>query len=268
MKLHELAPPEGAHKERRRLGRGHGSGRVKTSGRGTKGQNARTGKGTKPWFEGGQMPWTMKIPHKRGFSRARFKVVAQVVNLRDLEAAFKAEDVVTLEVLRQRGLIRDASGRRPVKLLGDGTLSKPLVVEVHRASAGARAAVEGAGGRLTVLTAPAAPAGDSEGAPAPEQAGGTPAPSPRASAPAAEPEGAPPPPAPEASTPAAPPAPSPRASASPSAPPPGEPEGANAPSEREPAPSGDDVNAPASSGEAEGESGAESTDSTDSTDSQ
>jgi large subunit ribosomal protein L15 len=167
MKLHDLAPPEGAHKERRRLGRGHGSGRVKTAGRGTKGQNSRSGKGPKPWFEGGQKPWTMKIPHKRGFSRARFKVIAQVVNLRDLEAAFKADDVVTLEVLRERGLIRDASGRRPVKLLGDGTLSKPLAVEVHRASAGARAAVEGAGGRLTVLIAPPAPAEPAEPAASP-----------------------------------------------------------------------------------------------------
>ena len=97
MKLHELRPNEGAHTRRRRLGRGHGSGRVKTSGRGTKGQNARSGKGVKPWFEGGQNPWTAKIPHRRGFSNARFKVVAQVVNLRDLESAFQPQDVVDLD---------------------------------------------------------------------------------------------------------------------------------------------------------------------------
>src|SRR5918911_3864236 len=105
MKLHELAPGEGARRERRRVGRGHGSGRVKTSGRGTKGQNSRSGGGTRPFFEGGQNPWTMRIPHKRGFSRARFKVIAQVVNLDDLERGFQAGDVVSLDALRQRGLI-------------------------------------------------------------------------------------------------------------------------------------------------------------------
>ncbi len=151
MKMHELAPAPGSRRDRRRLGRGHGSGRVKTSGRGTKGQNARSGGGTKPWFEGGQNPWTMRIPHKRGFSRARFKVVAQVVNLRDLEGTFANGDVVNLVALRQRGLIRDVSKRHPVKLLGDGGLTKRLTIEVHRASAGARAAVEEAGGTLTVL---------------------------------------------------------------------------------------------------------------------
>jgi large subunit ribosomal protein L15 len=157
MKLHELAPAEGSRKERRRLGRGHGSGRVKTAGRGTKGQNSRSGKGVKPWFEGGQNPWTAKIPHRRGFSNARFKVVAQVVNLRDLDAAFGPDEVVNVETLRQRGLIPRGASRRPVKLLGDGALTKPLTIEVHRASASARAAVVAAGGTLTVLE-PAAPA--------------------------------------------------------------------------------------------------------------
>jgi large subunit ribosomal protein L15 len=160
MKLHELAPPPGARKERRRVGRGHGSGRVKTAGKGTKGQNARAGRSVRPWFEGGQNPWTMKVPHKRGFSRARFKVIAQVVNLGDLETAFGADDVVDAGSLRARGLISDASGKRPIKLLAEGTLSKPLTIEVHRASAAARAAVEQAGGRLTVLQA--APAGEPE----------------------------------------------------------------------------------------------------------
>lgn len=158
MKLHELVPNKGSHQKRRRIGRGHGSGRVKTAGKGTKGQNSRSGGAVKPWFEGGQNPWTMRVPHKRGFSRARFKVVAQVVNLRELEMMFAVGEEVTPTSLQRRGLIRDASGRRPVKLLADGMLTKPLVIEVHRASAAARAAVEQAGGRLTVLEVPDAPA--------------------------------------------------------------------------------------------------------------
>jgi len=151
MQLHELAPAPGSKRRRRRVGRGHGSGRVKTSGRGTKGQNARSGSGTRPFFEGGQNPWTMRIPHKRGFSRRRFKVIAQVLNLDDLEKAFAAGDVVSLDALRQRHLVDDVSGRRPVKLLGDGRLTKALTLEVHAASASARQAVEQAGGTLALL---------------------------------------------------------------------------------------------------------------------
>ncbi len=151
MQLHELAPAPGSKRRRRRVGRGHGSGRVKTSGRGTKGQNSRSGSGTRPFFEGGQNPWTMRIPHKRGFSRRRLKVIAQVVNLDDLERGFQAGDVVSLDALRQRGLIDDVSGRRPVKVLGDGQLTKALTLQVHATSASAREAVEQAGGTLALL---------------------------------------------------------------------------------------------------------------------
>jgi large subunit ribosomal protein L15 len=151
MKVHELAPAPGSKRRKRRVGRGHGSGRVKTAGRGTKGQNARSGGGTRLGFEGGQNPWTMRVPHKRGFSRNRFKVVAQVVNLGDLERAFGAGDTVSLDLLAQRGLIDDASGKRPVKVLGDGTLSKALTLQVHAVSASARQAVEQAGGTLALL---------------------------------------------------------------------------------------------------------------------
>ncbi|MDQ3702877.1 MAG: 50S ribosomal protein L15 [Chloroflexota bacterium] len=167
MKLHELVPAKGSHKKRRRVGRGHGSGRVKTSGRGTKGQNSRAGGGVRRWFAGGQNPWTMAMPHKRGFSRAKLKIIAQVVNLRDLERTFVADDVINVATLRDRGLIRDASGKRPVKLLGDGRLTKRLVIEVHRASGGARAAVEQAGGTLTVLEAQAVPSPESVDLPPP-----------------------------------------------------------------------------------------------------
>jgi large subunit ribosomal protein L15 len=155
MKLHELAPAPGSKRERRRVGRGHGSGRVKTAGKGTKGANARSGTSGRPFFEGGQNPWTMRIPHRRGFSNRRFKVVSQVVNLAALDAAFAEDDTVTLAALGERGLVGDASGKRPVKVLGDGSLTKRLTIEVHAASAGARRAIESAGGSLRLIGAPA-----------------------------------------------------------------------------------------------------------------
>jgi large subunit ribosomal protein L15 len=152
MKLHELTPGEGSRRTKRRVGRGHGSGRVKTSGRGTKGQNARSGGGTRVGFEGGQNPWTMRIPHKRGFNIGRFRKSIQELSLRDLERAFDAGQSVNVAALRERGLIDNE--KDPVKLLGSGALSKRLTLEVHYASAGARAAVEAAGGTLTLLVAP------------------------------------------------------------------------------------------------------------------
>lgn len=151
MKVHELAPPSGATRERRRIGRGHGSGRVKTAGAGTKGQNARSGKGVKLFFEGGQNPWTMKIPRRRGFSHARFRREAQIVNLSSIERTFGDGDTVTLELLERHGLVRDGSGGQSVKLLGNGSLSKSVHLQVHAASAAARAAVERAGGTLKFL---------------------------------------------------------------------------------------------------------------------
>jgi large subunit ribosomal protein L15 len=171
MQLHELAPATGAKRAKRRVGRGHGSGRVKTSGRGTKGQNARSGGGTKPFFEGGQNPWTMRIPHRRGFSRRRFKITAQVVNLGAVEQAFNAGDTVSLEALQERGLIDDTSGRRPVKLLGDGSLSKALTLQVHAASASARQAVEQAGGTLALLPGKPEPEKTKRKKPARDQGG-------------------------------------------------------------------------------------------------
>ncbi|HEV2122291.1 MAG TPA: 50S ribosomal protein L15 [Chloroflexota bacterium] len=171
MKLHELVSPPGSRRRKRRVGRGHGSGRVKTAGKGTKGQNSRSGGGVKPFFEGGQNPWTMKIPHKRGFNRGRFRVETQVVNVKDLEKLFNTGDTVDLAALKKRGLIDDTTGKKPVKLLGEGTLSKSLTIEVHRASAGAQSAVREAGGSLTLLMQPepapeeAEAAADSDAAP-------------------------------------------------------------------------------------------------------
>jgi large subunit ribosomal protein L15 len=152
MYLHELAPAPGSKRERRRVGRGHGSGRGKTAGKGTKGQNSRAGGGTKLFFEGGQNPWTMKIPHKRGFSNRRFRRETQIVNLRDVEKTFASGDVVNPAALRQRGLIGNEKVR--VKLLGEGQLSKQLSLTVHAASGAAQAAVERAGGSVTLLEKP------------------------------------------------------------------------------------------------------------------
>ena len=95
----------------------------------------------------------MRIPHKRGFSNRRFKVQHQVVNLRDLQRVFDAGETVTLDLLRDRGLIDDTSGKQPVKILGDGSLRKQLMVQAHAASAAARAAIEQAGGTLTLANA-------------------------------------------------------------------------------------------------------------------
>lgn len=155
MNLHEMTPGEGSRREKRRVGRGHGSGRVKTSGRGTKGQNSRSGGGTRLGFEGGQNPWTMRVPHKRGFNIGRFRKTVQVLNLRDLEGAFEDGQAVNLAVLKERGLIDNV--KDTVKLLGVGTLSKRLTLEVHQASGTARSAVEAAGGALTLLMAPKPP---------------------------------------------------------------------------------------------------------------
>ena|SRR5687768_12636702 len=151
MNLNELSAGEGTHRVKRRVGRGHGSGRVKTSGRGTKGQNSRSGGGTRLGFEGGQNPWTMRVPHKRGFNIGRFRKTVQVLNLRDL-ARFEDGASVTLAVLKERGLIDNT--KDTVKLLGVGSLSKKLTIEVHQASGTARSAVAAAGGTITLLREP------------------------------------------------------------------------------------------------------------------
>ncbi|MCK5656726.1 MAG: 50S ribosomal protein L15, partial [Deltaproteobacteria bacterium] len=133
MRLDELKPPKGAKKKGKRFGRGPGSGRGKTAGRGTKGQGSRSGGGTPPGFEGGQMPLQRRLP-KRGFHNPFRKAYAEV-NVRDLEH-FDADSVVDEEILRQRGLVKGQWAG--VKLLGMGDISKPLTVKVDRCSAAAR----------------------------------------------------------------------------------------------------------------------------------
>jgi large subunit ribosomal protein L15 len=147
MQMHELTPPEGSARERIRIGRGHGSGKVKTGGKGTKGQKARAGGGVPPYFEGGQLPLIRKLPYRRGF-RNPFRVEFREVNVRDLND-FPAGSTVGPEEFEIAGVLRGGSG--PVKVLGQGDLSVKLTVRAHKASAGARAKIESAGGTLEII---------------------------------------------------------------------------------------------------------------------
>jgi large subunit ribosomal protein L15 len=142
MKLHELAPNEGATKEKRRVGRGIGSGLGKTCGKGHKGQKTRSGDRRLPsWFEGGQTPLHKRIP-KRGF-RPLDRVEYAVVNLRTLERYFETGEEVTPEKLLERGLVKKGL---PVKVLGDGELTKALKVKAHAFSQSAREKIQALGG--------------------------------------------------------------------------------------------------------------------------
>jgi large subunit ribosomal protein L15 len=142
IKLHHLKPAQGATTRKKRVGRGDAGKGGKTAGRGTKGTGAR---GNVPaGFEGGQMPLIRRQPKRRGFNNPN-KVVFAVVNVARLEEAFEAGDTVTREVLVKRGLVKK---KGPVKLLGQGDLSKALTIEVDAVSAIAREKVEAAGGSV------------------------------------------------------------------------------------------------------------------------
>lgn len=145
--LSNLRRPEGAHRKKKRLGRGPGSGTGKTSGKGHKGQKARTGHhGIPSWFEGGQMPLQRRVP-KRGF-RNPFRTEFEIVNLRDLEAL--EEDTINAEVLHEHRLI--AAGKdRLIKILGEGKVTRKLTVQAHKVSASAREKIEAAGGTIELL---------------------------------------------------------------------------------------------------------------------
>ena len=141
MKLHELTYTKGARKASFRVGRGHGSGNGKTSGKGQKGQNARSGGGTRPGFEGGQTPLARRLP-KRGFTNFTRREYA-VINLSLLER-FEDGTVVTPEVLKASGLVKkELNG---IKVLGKGTLTKKLTVKASKFSASAQKAITEAGG--------------------------------------------------------------------------------------------------------------------------
>jgi large subunit ribosomal protein L15 len=146
IKLNDLGAPRGANKNTKRRGRGPSSGQGKTGGRGHKGQKARAGGGTPPWFEGGQMPLNRRLP-KRGFVNI-FKTHFQLVNLDQLEIKFAAGDKVDANSLLLVGLIKHAD--QPIKLLGRGKIAKTLQVEVTKASDTAVQAIEAAGGAVVV----------------------------------------------------------------------------------------------------------------------
>lgn len=146
MKLHDLAPVEGSNKEARRVGRGHGSGWGKTAGKGHKGQNARSGGGVKPGFEGGQTRLARRIP-KRGFNNIFAKSYA-TVNVSSLEK-FKEGTVVDTELLIAAGIIKkELDG---VKILGNGNLTKNLTVKAAKFTESAKEKIEKAGGKAEVI---------------------------------------------------------------------------------------------------------------------
>ncbi|MRX72526.1 50S ribosomal protein L15 [Bacillus lacus] len=146
MKLHELKPAEGSRKERNRLGRGIGSGNGKTSGKGHKGQNARSGGGVRPGFEGGQTPLFRRLP-KRGFTNINRKDFA-ILNLEDLNR-FEEGTEVTPELLLETRVISKLNAG--VKVLGNGKLEKKLTVKAHKFSSSAKEAIEAAGGTAEVI---------------------------------------------------------------------------------------------------------------------
>jgi large subunit ribosomal protein L15 len=146
MKLHELKPAEGSRKERKRLGRGIGSGQGKTAGKGHKGQNARSGGGVRPGFEGGQTPLFRRLP-KRGFTNINRKEYA-VVNL-DALNVFEEGTEVTPELLIETGLVKkELAG---VKILAKGNLEKKLTVKAHKFSSAAEEAIKAVGGQTEVI---------------------------------------------------------------------------------------------------------------------
>jgi len=145
MELHTLQPPDGATKTRKRVGRGSGSGLGKTSGRGHKGQGARSGTGGRVHNEGGQMPIHRRLP-KHGFTNI-WKKEYQIVNVADLTRCDGAE--ISGETLKQAGLIKKAD--QPIKILGNGALDKALTVKAHAFTKSAVAKIEQAGGKAEVI---------------------------------------------------------------------------------------------------------------------
>ncbi|MBE6144562.1 MAG: 50S ribosomal protein L15 [Firmicutes bacterium] len=147
MKLHNIQTPVGATKTRKIVGRGPGSGLGKTSGKGHKGQNARSGGGVRPGFEGGQLPLFRRLP-KRGFSNAMFKTEYAVINLSDLNK-FEDGAIVTPELLKEMGLVKNQLDG--IKVLGNGTLEKKLTVKAHKFSSRALEQIEKLGGKAEVI---------------------------------------------------------------------------------------------------------------------
>ncbi|HIS38265.1 MAG TPA: 50S ribosomal protein L15 [Candidatus Onthousia faecavium] len=147
MKLHELKKNEGATFKKKIVGRGSGSGRGKTSGRGEKGQNARSGGGVSPVFEGGQLPLYRRLP-KRGFSNHEFKTTYAIINVGDLNV-FEDGTVVTPALLKEKGIIKKQLDG--IKVLGNGTLEKKITIEAHKFSKSALAKINESGSKAEVI---------------------------------------------------------------------------------------------------------------------
>lgn len=145
MKLGELKPPDGSTHSKKRLGRGPGTGWGRTAGRGEKGYHSRSGSKHRPWFEGGQMPLHRRLP-KRGFSNSLFKKSFQIVDLTDIEKL--GLEKVDAVIMKDNGLVRNAY--RPIKILGDGELTKAVEVAASAFSQGAVEKIEKTGGSATV----------------------------------------------------------------------------------------------------------------------
>lgn len=151
MKLHDLKPAPGANRDRKRVGRGHGSGKGKTAGRGMMGQKARAGAGPHRAFEGGQNEITRRLPFKRGVGfQNRYRIEYQIFNIGDL--AESQHDEITPELLLEARLVKNL--KKPIKILGDGEINRPMKITAHKFSASARAKIEAAGGTVTELGAP------------------------------------------------------------------------------------------------------------------
>jgi large subunit ribosomal protein L15 len=150
MKLHDLTPPEGAKKKRKRVGRGIAAGQGKTAGRGTKGQNARSGGGVRPYFEGGQLPLVRKLPFARGVGfRDPWRVQYKPVNVKRLMEHFPDGAEITPETLAEAGVIKSSTAL--VAILGEGDLDRAYIVRAHRISSSAREKIESAGGKVETL---------------------------------------------------------------------------------------------------------------------
>jgi large subunit ribosomal protein L15 len=149
MRLSDLRSPDGARHKAKRIGRGHGSGRMKTSGRGQKGQKARTGSAIPAYFEGGQNRFSQRMPYVGGFKNP-FRKEYIVVNLRDLKV-FAAGDEVTGATLAEKGLIRESQAKGMLKVLGEGELDRALKVTAHKVSDTARQRIEAAGGSVSLI---------------------------------------------------------------------------------------------------------------------
>ena len=147
MKLHTMYPAEGATKVAKRKGQGVGTGNGKTAGRGHKGQNARSGGGVRPGFEGGQLPLFRRLP-KRGFSNAKFKTTYATINLSDLNN-FENGAEITPELLKDMGILKNQLDG--VKVLGNGKLEKKLTVKANKFSETAKEAIESLGGKIEVI---------------------------------------------------------------------------------------------------------------------